>query len=131
MALRQTTQEVRALVRPASIGKPIIQSFQNRGVKIVPADISSTSEAELTELLEGVDTVITAFDAFNLKQQIPLIHASSVAGVKRFIPTFFGTPAPRGIMSFRDQVRENSWPTEDKTSAIANTWTETYRRKRS
>lgn len=68
-------------------------------------DITGPSE-HLVTLLRGIDTVISSLVASALPQQIPLVDAAVKAGVKRFVPCNWATPAPRGILTLRDQKEE-------------------------
>lgn len=71
---------------------------------MVPADLSAP-EDELSRLLHGIDSVISAISATSLLMQIPLINAAQAAGVKRFLPCCFATVMPpEGILKLRDTV---------------------------
>lgn len=70
---------------------------------MVPVDLTGPQQS-LVDILTGIDIVISCIVAFSLQQQIPLAEAAKKAGVKRFVPCNFGTPAPRGIMWLDDQV---------------------------
>ncbi|ODM22798.1 hypothetical protein SI65_00387 [Aspergillus cristatus] len=76
--------EVTALTRPQSIHKPVNTKLQERGVKVVPADLGGPSD-KLVELLTGIDVVISAIYFDNLDEEIPLANAAKAAGVKRFV----------------------------------------------
>jgi hypothetical protein len=97
-------QEITALVRPSSVEKPATISLKERGIKIVPIDIGRSHD-ELVATLTGIDTVISAIHFQSLDDEIPLSNAAKRAGVKRYVPCFFATIAPRGIMDARDRVR--------------------------
>lgn len=56
---------------------------------VVEVDYSSVSD--LTAALKGVEVVVSAFATHALDGQNPLIDASVAAGVKRFIPSEFGS----------------------------------------
>jgi hypothetical protein len=57
----------------------------------------------MVALLQGVDTVICSIFAPDVAEQLPLVDAAVKAGVKRFVPCNWGTPAARGgIMEMRD-----------------------------
>lgn len=99
------SQEITALTRESSLQKPVVVDFKNRGVNIVTTDLRGPKK-DLVDLLRGIDVVISCIFFLNLKDQIPLIEAAKEAGVKRFVPSSFGTPAPRGgVMRLADQVR--------------------------
>ncbi|KAF4996922.1 hypothetical protein FDECE_12245 [Fusarium decemcellulare] len=94
--------EVIALTRPSSLEKPAVRQLAQRGVEVIAADLDGPLD-ELTKLLKGVDTVISAINAANLPAQIPLVDASKAAGVARFVPCFFATVVPpKGVLKLRD-----------------------------
>ena len=79
-----------------------MQALASRGIKIVTGDLTTNSEA-LVPMLKGIDIVISSIFPLDVADQIPLIDASVSAGVKRFVPCNWGTPAARGgIMAIRD-----------------------------
>ncbi|KAJ4166564.1 hypothetical protein NW765_007803 [Fusarium oxysporum] len=82
--------EITALVRPSSLQRPEVLALHEKGIKVVPADLSAP-EDELSRLLHGIDSVISAISATSLLMQIPLINAAQAAGVKRFLPCCFAT----------------------------------------
>ncbi|KAI0170488.1 isoflavone reductase family protein [Pestalotiopsis sp. NC0098] len=96
-----TKFEVTALTRESSLNNPVLQPFKDRGVKIVTADLNGPKKV-LVELLTGIDVVISCIYWANLKDQIPLAEAAKEAGVKRFVPSSFQTPTPRGVMQLAD-----------------------------
>jgi hypothetical protein len=57
-------------------------------------------------ILSGVDVVISCIVFTALEEQVHLAEAAKAAGVKRFVPCNFGTPAPRGVMLLDDRVRQ-------------------------
>uniref|UniRef100_A0A0D2Y6E7 NmrA-like domain-containing protein n=1 Tax=Fusarium oxysporum (strain Fo5176) TaxID=660025 RepID=A0A0D2Y6E7_FUSOF len=92
-----------ALVRPSSVEKPATITLKERGIKIVPIDLGGNHD-ELVAALEGIDTVISAIHFQSLDDEIPLSNAAKGAGVKRYVPCFFATIAPRGVMGIRDRL---------------------------
>ncbi|KAF5614741.1 isoflavone reductase [Fusarium sp. NRRL 52700] len=98
----ETQSEITALVRPSSVEKPATISLKERGIKVVPIDLGG-SQDELVSALTGIDTVISAIHFQSLDDEIPLSNAAKKAGVKRYVPCFFATIAPRGIMDVRDR----------------------------
>ncbi|KIW41828.1 uncharacterized protein PV06_05435 [Exophiala oligosperma] len=100
--------EVTCSVRSPAAAHSALRTFrQQHGLKIVTANPLNDSVEYLASLLQGFDVVIVAVNAFSLSVQIPLIDASVKAGVKRFVPTNWGTPCPRGgIMDMRDEKEE-------------------------
>jgi hypothetical protein len=69
---------------------------------VVTGDLSDPIPT-LAALLTGIDTVISVLFPLHIHEQIPLVDAAVLAGVKRFVPCNFTTPCPRGgIFSLRD-----------------------------
>ncbi|KAJ4176287.1 hypothetical protein NW755_014500 [Fusarium falciforme] len=94
--------EVTALIRKSSLQNPEVLALQEKGVKVVPADMSAP-EDELARFLHGIDTVISAISAASVMMQIPLIKAAKAAGVKRFLPCCFApVMPPEGILRLRE-----------------------------
>lgn len=77
--------------------------MKEKGVNIVAVDLQG-SQGELVSALKGIDVVISAIYFESLHDEIPLSTAAKEAGVKRYVPCFFGTNAPRGIMRLHDVV---------------------------
>ncbi|WYZ37076.1 hypothetical protein EsH8_II_000582 [Colletotrichum jinshuiense] len=106
LAATEPKYEITALIRPSSLQKPEVQDLEKRGVKIATVDLSGP-EDDIAKQLEGIDVAISAIDAAKLLDQIPLANAAKKAGVKRFVPCFFGTVMPaRGMLWFRDQKED-------------------------
>ncbi|PGH27621.1 hypothetical protein AJ80_00634 [Polytolypa hystricis UAMH7299] len=102
-----TFAEITCLIRTSSADKPAAQALKGRrDVTVVTGDLSAPID-ELAARLRGIDTVISIVFPLDLDKQIPLVDASVRAGVKRFLPCNWGTPAPRGgIMGLRDSKEE-------------------------
>lgn len=84
--------------------KPATGKLQERGVEIRKCDLKG-SEDSLSEVLTGIDVVISCVGPSEQQDQIPLAKAAKKAGVKRFVPCAFITIAPPGgIMWLRDEV---------------------------
>lgn len=66
----------------------------------------------LVEKLKGIDALISCIAWEHLDSQIPWIHAAKEAGVKRFVPSEWVSPAPRGIIDIKDKVRQRMNPTD-------------------
>lgn len=97
-------QEIKALTRPESVSKPINEDLKNRGVDIVPVNLSGPLD-KLIEVLSGVDVVISAIFFGSLEDEIPLANAAKAAGVKRFVQSaFMVVIPPRGVVDFREKV---------------------------
>lgn len=107
------TQEVTALIRPASLTKPKTLNLQNRGVTIVPYDTSANAQQDdeqAIQALHGIDVVIAAVGPDGMESQIALATAAKAAGVQRFVPSFFATAAPpRGVVDVRGKVRNGGF----------------------
>ncbi|KAJ5814253.1 uncharacterized protein N7503_001003 [Penicillium pulvis] len=93
--------DITALIRPLSLDKPAVQSLKARGVKIVAADLQGSHD-ELVDILKGVDTVISTIHYQSLNDEIFLSNAAKAVGVQRYVPCFWATVGPRGIMQLRD-----------------------------
>ncbi|CAJ0543598.1 Ff.00g038310.m01.CDS01 [Fusarium sp. VM40] len=101
----ETQFEITALIRPSSIDKPAVSTLRGKGVKIVSVDLQGP-QADLVAALKGIDVVISAIYYQSLGDEIPLSNASKAAGVKRYVPCFFATITPRGVMRANDQKEE-------------------------
>ena len=100
------TQEITALIRPASVEKPAVADLAKKGVAIVSVDLYGPQE-ELVKMLQGIDVVISAIVVYDLQAEIPLADAAKAAGVKRFIPCFFASVMPpKGVLEFRDKKED-------------------------
>ncbi|KAH6972120.1 hypothetical protein BKA56DRAFT_593741 [Ilyonectria sp. MPI-CAGE-AT-0026] len=93
--------EITALVRPSSLEKPRVQDLKARSIHVVSADLQGPQD-ELINILKGIDVVISAIHYQSLSDEIPLATAAKVARVKRYVPCFFATVAPRGVMYLHD-----------------------------
>ncbi|KAF7551229.1 hypothetical protein G7Z17_g5151 [Cylindrodendrum hubeiense] len=94
--------DITALVRPASISKPEIESVKEQGVTIVPFELEATHE-ELVGALTGHDVVICCIIPWSADSQKALADAAKTAGVKRFVPSAFGPSCPPdGVMALRE-----------------------------
>lgn len=98
----ETDFDITALTRPSSLNNAANNELKSRGVRVVAANLTGPQE-DLIQILTGIDVVISCIVYTNLDDQIPLAEAAKKAGVKRFVPCDFSTPAPRGVMLLRDQ----------------------------
>ncbi|KAF8861317.1 isoflavone reductase family protein [Acephala macrosclerotiorum] len=97
--------EVEALIRPSSSAKPSVLALKDLGVKVHIAEIKD--DAQLTDILTGTDTVISAIGPAAQTEQIPLADAAKKAGVKRFVPCGWTIVCPPGnVMWIRDHKEE-------------------------
>ncbi|KAH6975186.1 hypothetical protein BKA56DRAFT_618703 [Ilyonectria sp. MPI-CAGE-AT-0026] len=98
--------EITVLIRKSSLKNPEVIALQEKGIKVVPTDLSAP-EDELSSLLHGIDTVISAISAAGILTQIPLANAAKAAGVKRFLPCCFApVMSPEGILQLRDTIKK-------------------------
>jgi NmrA-like family len=74
-------------------------------VKVVPVDYDSLDS--LTAALKGQDALVSTLATLAIGAQIRLIDAAIAAGVKRFIPSEFGSnnPLARRMPVFADKVK--------------------------
>ncbi|KAH9994590.1 isoflavone reductase family protein [Xylariaceae sp. FL0662B] len=98
----ETNFDITGLTRPSSINSDANKSLEMKGIHVVAADLTGPKE-ELVKALAGIEIVISCIYFRNLQDQIPLAAAAKDAGVKRFVPCAFGTPAPRGVMAMADE----------------------------
>ncbi|OTA55938.1 NAD(P)-binding protein [Hypoxylon sp. EC38] len=97
-----TDFDITALTRPSSLNNAANNELKNHGVRVVAANLTGPQD-DLIQILTGIDVVISCIVYTNLDDQIPLAEAAKKAGVKRFVPCDFSTPAPRGVMILHDQ----------------------------
>ncbi|KAK0372051.1 hypothetical protein CLIM01_10608 [Colletotrichum limetticola] len=106
--LESDIPKIIAIVRPASERKPDVVALEKRGVAVAVVDLEGP-RAELVNVLEGADVLISTIHVSALGSQIPLADAAKAAGVKRFVPCFFATVAPaKGVLTLRQLVRSSS-----------------------
>ncbi|RSM05191.1 hypothetical protein CEP52_006391 [Fusarium oligoseptatum] len=100
-----TNFSVTSLTRATSVDNSINQQFAAKGVHIVGYDLDGPSSA-LVEILKPIDVLISCITWEHLDQQIPWIEAAKEAGVKRFVPSEWVGPAPRGVIDIKDKKLE-------------------------
>ena len=78
-------------------------------VKVVPVDYDSLES--LTAALKGQDALVSTLAILALGAQIRLVDAAIAAGVKRFIPSEFGSnnPLARRMPVFADKVKVHDY----------------------
>lgn len=79
--------------------------MSKKGVETRVVDLATASPPELKAVLEGVNYIVSAMSAEVLETQLPLFEAAKGAGVRRIIPSDFGTSAPPGAFALNDRVR--------------------------
>ncbi|KAH6620992.1 isoflavone reductase family protein [Chaetomium sp. MPI-SDFR-AT-0129] len=97
-----TVFDITSFTRESSVNNKTNQQLEERGVRIVGYDIDGP-KAVLVDKLKGIDVPISCITWEHLKQQIPWIEAAKEAGVKRFVPSEWVGPAPKGIIDIKDQ----------------------------
>lgn len=100
-------QSVTSLTRITSVANSANQQLAAKGVHIVGYDLSGLLE-DLVRILEPIDVLISCITWEQLDQQIPWIEAAKIAGVKRFVPSEWVGPAPRGVIDIKDKVHPQS-----------------------
>ncbi|KAI1642376.1 isoflavone reductase family protein [Daldinia loculata] len=98
----ETQFDITVLARPTSINSEANNELKSRGIRIVAADLTGPKD-DLVKTVKGIDIIISCIVFSSLGDQIPLAEAAKQAGVKRFVPCNFSTPAPRGVMDMHDE----------------------------
>ncbi|KAJ4201640.1 hypothetical protein NW767_006727 [Fusarium falciforme] len=104
-----TNFSVTSLARATSVDNSTNQQFAAKGVHIVAYDLNGPSSA-LVEILKPIDVVISCITWEHLDQQIPWIDAAKEAGVKRFVPSEWVGPAPRGKLEILGVIQRARLP---------------------
>ena len=96
--------------------------------KIVKVDYSDVQD--LTSALQGIEVVVSALGGPTLDTQKPLFDAALAAGVKRVIPSEFGSdlgnPLNRKLPVYQDKVKVQEYLESLAKSNPAFTYTYTY-----
>ncbi|KAG8749288.1 hypothetical protein FRC11_011468, partial [Ceratobasidium sp. 423] len=79
--------EVLVLVRSSSVDAPRIQELKSRGAQV--HGVSYDNEAQLADVLEGTDVVISTLNYASVEDQVPMMKACVSCGVKLFFPSEF------------------------------------------
>jgi nucleoside-diphosphate-sugar epimerase len=85
-ALLAANFEVLALSRKGSKNVSVLP----KSPKLTIKEVDYSSESELKQVLEGVQSVVSTLATASLEDQKPLIDAAFAAGVERFIPSEYG-----------------------------------------
>ncbi|KAM0321855.1 hypothetical protein ACHAQA_009860 [Verticillium albo-atrum] len=96
-----TNFEITALTRASRLNSDSTNALRERGVRIAKVNVNGPRK-DLVNVLNGTDVLISAVIHSAIHEEIPLIEAAKEAGVKRWVPSFWSTPAPRDIMMLRD-----------------------------
>ena len=84
------------------MSKPANIALKDRGVELRPLDLKGSQES-LVSALKDIEILISAIEASQQLEQLPLANAVKLAGIKRFIPCGFITIIPPGgIQELRD-----------------------------
>jgi len=94
---------VTSLTRKTSVDSEANRLLAARGVKIVGYDLEDNLEL-LVSQLKGIDILISCITWEHLADQLLWIEAAKLAGVKRFVPSEWVGPAPRGVVDIKDKV---------------------------
>ncbi|KAK9365086.1 isoflavone reductase [Lipomyces kononenkoae] len=97
-----TNFTVTSFTRQASVNSLVNQKLQEQGVQIVGYDLSQPKEV-LVNQLKTIDILISCMNWEHLDLQIPWIEAAKEAGVKRFVPSEWVGPAPKGVIDIKDK----------------------------
>ncbi|OQE24848.1 hypothetical protein PENFLA_c009G02385 [Penicillium flavigenum] len=101
--LSSTDFAVISFTREASIDSPPNRQVKGENVQIVGYDLDGHQE-KLAELLKETDVLISCIAWEHLHLQIPCIKAAKLANVKRFFPSEWVGPAPKGVIDIKDKV---------------------------
>ncbi|KAK4462915.1 isoflavone reductase family protein [Cladorrhinum samala] len=96
---------VTSLTRKTSVDSEANRLLAARGVKIVGYDLEDNLEL-LVSQLKGIDILISCITWEHLADQLLWIEAAKLAGVKRFVPSEWVGPAPRGVVDIKDKKLE-------------------------
>lgn len=72
-------------------------------MRIVGYDLTD-SQVNLVAQLRGIDVLISCIAWEHLEHQLPWVEAARRAGVKRFVPSEWVGPAPKGVIDIKDRV---------------------------
>ncbi|KAL3417987.1 isoflavone reductase family protein [Phlyctema vagabunda] len=99
--------QVTAFARSSSVNKPAWIDLAKRGVRVVVTDLLGP-ENDLVNALQGTDVVISSIFPIGTHQdQVNLVNAAKMAGVKRFVPGTWGPVVPpTGVLQLRDEKEE-------------------------
>lgn len=89
-----------ALARPESAEKDAYKKLAQAGAAVEAVDFTNTDE--LAAALKGADVVVSCLLPTSRAESDSLVDAAHRAGVGRFVPSFFATVGPRGVMRLRD-----------------------------
>jgi hypothetical protein len=76
-----------------------VLDLQKRGINIVLFSLADSEDDVITQL-KGIDVLIVCC----VLDEVVLANAAKKAGVKHYIPCFYGPVMPRGVQTLRDNV---------------------------
>ncbi|KAL2111863.1 hypothetical protein VUR80DRAFT_9156 [Thermomyces stellatus] len=94
--------DVTSFTRQSSVNNLANQRLKKKGVRIISYDLSGPRTI-LVDQLKGIDILISCITWEHLELQIPWIEAAKEAGVKRFVPSEWVGPAPKGVIDIKDK----------------------------
>ncbi|KAE8136424.1 isoflavone reductase family protein [Aspergillus pseudotamarii] len=96
---------VTSFTRESSVNSQENQRLKAKGVCIVGYDLSGPRQ-KLVDQLKNINVLISCITWEHLDLQLPWIEAAKEAGVKRFVPSEWVGPCPRGVHWIKDHKLE-------------------------
>ncbi|KAK3901748.1 NmrA-like domain-containing protein, partial [Staphylotrichum tortipilum] len=99
-----TNFSVTSFTRESSLDSQANQDLLAQGVKVVGYSLDGPeAQKRLVKQLQGIDVLFSCMIWEHLEEQLPWIKASKTAGIKRFVPSEWVDPAPRGVIDIKDK----------------------------
>jgi hypothetical protein len=76
-----------------------VLDLQKRGINIVSFSLAD-SEDDVTTQLKGINVLIVCY----VLDEVVLANAAKKAGVKCYVPCFYGPVMPRGVQMLRNNI---------------------------
>ncbi|KAE8347225.1 hypothetical protein BDV24DRAFT_146772 [Aspergillus arachidicola] len=96
---------ITSFTRESSVNSQENQRLKAQGVSIVGYDLSGPRQ-KLVDQLKNIDVLISCITWEHLDLQLPWIEAAKDAGVKRFVPSEWVGPCPKGVHWIKDHKLE-------------------------
>ncbi|OGM50760.1 hypothetical protein ABOM_000727 [Aspergillus bombycis] len=96
---------ITSFTRESSVNRQENQRLKAKGVYIVGYDLSDPHQ-KLVDQLKSIDVLISCINWEHLDLQLPWIEAAKEAGVKRFVPSEWVGPCPKGVHWIKDHKLE-------------------------
>ncbi|KNG89025.1 hypothetical protein ANOM_002411 [Aspergillus nomiae NRRL 13137] len=96
---------ITSFTRESSVNRQENQRLKAKGVCIVGYDLSGPHQ-KLVDQLKNIDILISCINWEHLDLQLPWIKAAKEAGVKRFVPSEWVGPCPKGVHWIKDHKLE-------------------------